>query len=89
VFEALHRSDADSAPAFTVEAIVDYLEAHPEVRAINAMHVGKSWTQAHKGELRTLATGAETINSGTLGGSHTPRDGLARGNPALPHAERS
>ncbi len=53
VFEALHRSD--DKPAFTVEAIVDYLEAHPEVRALNAMHVGKSWTQAHKGELRTLA----------------------------------
>jgi len=54
VFEALHRSD--DKPAFTVEAIVDYLEAHPEVRALNAMHVGKSWTQAHKDELRTLAS---------------------------------
>ncbi len=52
VFEALHRSD--DKPAFTVEAIVDYLEAHPEVRALNAMHVGKSWTQAHKDQLRTL-----------------------------------
>ena len=54
VFEALHRSVADDKPAFTVEAIVDYLEAHPEVRALNAMHVGKSWTQAHKDQLRTL-----------------------------------
>ena len=53
VYEALHRPD--DGPAFTVEAIVDYLDAHPEVRALNAMHVGKSWTQAHKTELRTLA----------------------------------
>jgi spore coat polysaccharide biosynthesis protein SpsF len=57
VFEALHRSD--EAPAFTVEAIVDYLEAHPDVKAINAMHVGKSWTQAHKSQLRTLSAGGD------------------------------
>jgi spore coat polysaccharide biosynthesis protein SpsF len=40
VFEALHRP---SAEPFTVEAIVSYLDAHPEVRALNASHGGTSW----------------------------------------------
>jgi spore coat polysaccharide biosynthesis protein SpsF len=66
VFEALHRADsADAAGArvapFTVDAIVAYLDQHPEVRALNAAYAGQSWMQNHAAELRTLcghATGA-------------------------------
>ena len=53
LYEALQIHD--EAPAFTVDAVVDYLDAHPELRAVNAMHVGKSWIQAHLRDLRTLA----------------------------------
>jgi spore coat polysaccharide biosynthesis protein SpsF len=67
VFEALYRSDA--AP-FSVGAIVDYLNAHPEVKAINAAHVGHSWIADHAHELRTLAPG-----------SAAPRDGATRAHP--------
>jgi len=52
VFEALHRADA---PAFTVAAIVDYLDQHPEVRALNSARVGSSWIKGHEAELRTLS----------------------------------
>jgi spore coat polysaccharide biosynthesis protein SpsF len=51
VFDALHRPDA---PPFTVGAIVAFLDAHPEVRALNAAYVGRSWTDGHAAELRTL-----------------------------------
>jgi hypothetical protein len=46
---------------FTVDAIVAYLDQHPEVRALNAAYAGQSWMQNHAAELRTLcghATGA-------------------------------
>ncbi len=43
-----------AVPPFTVGAIVDYLYQHPEVRALNAVHVGSSWIQGHASELRTL-----------------------------------
>jgi spore coat polysaccharide biosynthesis protein SpsF len=52
VFEALYRPDA--AP-FSVEDIVAYLDGHPEVRALNAQHIGSSWVNAHRHELRTLS----------------------------------
>jgi spore coat polysaccharide biosynthesis protein SpsF len=51
VFEALFRTDG--AP-FSVAAIVDYLNTHPEVKALNAMHLGRSWVSGHAHELRTL-----------------------------------
>jgi spore coat polysaccharide biosynthesis protein SpsF len=59
VFEALHRADSAGAagalvPPFTVEAIVAFLESHPEVRALNAAYSGRSWMQDHAAELRTL-----------------------------------
>jgi len=64
VFEALHRAgSADAAgafvPPFTVEAIVDHLDRHPEVRALNAAYTGQSWIQSYASELRTLAGGAQ------------------------------
>jgi spore coat polysaccharide biosynthesis protein SpsF len=56
VFEALHQ---EGAAPFSVEDIVDYLDAHPEVRALNARHAGTSWMTRHAHELRTL--GAPTL----------------------------
>jgi spore coat polysaccharide biosynthesis protein SpsF len=52
VFEALHTT---GARPFSVEAIVEYLDAHPEVVALNARHVGTSWMTKHESELRSLS----------------------------------
>ena len=75
VFDALHRADsADAAgalvPPFGVEAIVAYLEQHPEVRALNAAYAGQSWVQDHAAELRTL-------------GGHAPAPAASRAAAAL------
>jgi spore coat polysaccharide biosynthesis protein SpsF len=51
VFEALHENGA--AP-FSVEDVVDFLDDHPDIQAINAHHGGASWVTAHVHELRTL-----------------------------------
>ena len=53
LYEAL--AQVDDKPAFGVDAIVDYLDTHPELKAVNAMHAGKSWLQAHVRDLRTYA----------------------------------
>ena len=51
VFTALYRP---TQPAFSAEEIVAYLDAHPEVRALNARHLGSSWISEHTAELNTL-----------------------------------
>ena len=51
VFKAARPADG---PAFTVEAIVAYLDWHPEVRALNAASSGHCWMHDHAAELRTL-----------------------------------
>lgn len=51
VFEALHRPE--QAP-FSVEEIVAYLDAHPDVAALNAAHRGTGWIDRHRHELRTM-----------------------------------
>ncbi len=51
IFTALYQP---TAPAFSAEAIVAYLDTHPEVRALNARHVGTSWISRHAAELNTL-----------------------------------
>src|SRR5450631_1136036 len=51
VFTALYQP---TKPAFSVEEIVAYLDAHPEVRALNARHLGSSWISAHTAELNTI-----------------------------------
>jgi spore coat polysaccharide biosynthesis protein SpsF len=51
VFAALQRP---GAPPFSVEEIVAYLDAHPEIRALNARHLGSSWMSPHAKELNTL-----------------------------------
>ncbi|HEY7373886.1 MAG TPA: glycosyltransferase family protein [Polyangia bacterium] len=53
LYEAL--ATVDDQPAFDVDAMVAHLDAHPELRAVNAMHVGKSWITAHLRDLRTLS----------------------------------
>jgi spore coat polysaccharide biosynthesis protein SpsF len=69
VDEALGEAP-DDAPAYTVDAIVAFLDAHPEVRRLNARYGGHSWMTAHVGQLRTLAgKAAETISpAGSLPG---------------------
>lgn len=56
VFDALHRAASAGAieAPFGVASIVDYLDSHPEVRALNAAYAGQSWMQNHAAELRTL-----------------------------------
>ena len=51
IFTALYRP---TRPAFSAEEIVAYLDAHPEVRALNARHLGSSWISGHTAELNTL-----------------------------------
>jgi spore coat polysaccharide biosynthesis protein SpsF len=51
VFEALYRKDR---PIFSVTEIVEYLDDHPEIRALNARHVGLGWMSKHVDQLRTL-----------------------------------
>jgi spore coat polysaccharide biosynthesis protein SpsF len=51
VFEALHRED--EAP-FGLEAILSYLDRHPEVFALNQKYAGVNWYRHHLGELRTI-----------------------------------
>ena len=51
VFTALYRP---TKPPFSAEEIVAYLDAHPEVRALNARHLGSSWISGHTAELNTL-----------------------------------
>ena len=84
VFEALGH--ADDAP-FPAAAIVDYLDAHPQVRALNAAHLGHSWINGHAHELRTLVgVGAPAGAAG--GGTRMGADdaaGAAEGPGALAH----
>ena len=51
VFDALHE---EGAAPFSVEAIVSFLDAHPEIRKLNAGYGGTSWMDNHRDELRTL-----------------------------------
>jgi spore coat polysaccharide biosynthesis protein SpsF len=41
-------------PIFPLAEIVALLDARPDLRAINAVHLGVSWYRHHPGELRTL-----------------------------------
>ena len=51
VFEALQRP---GQPPFSVGDIISYLDAHPEVAALNAAHRGTGWIDRHRHELRTM-----------------------------------
>jgi spore coat polysaccharide biosynthesis protein SpsF len=51
VFEALHPVD----PAFGVDAIVEFLDAHPDVAERNAQYRGVNWYRHHLNALRTVS----------------------------------
>jgi spore coat polysaccharide biosynthesis protein SpsF len=53
VFEALWRADAPALP-FSLDDILALLGRRPELRALNACHLGVGWYRNHPGELRTL-----------------------------------
>lgn len=57
IWDALGPGD----PLFPVEAIVAYLQRHPEVQALNAQYRGDSWYSRHRAELRSFG-GTSGIN---------------------------
>jgi spore coat polysaccharide biosynthesis protein SpsF len=52
VFECLWSSSPGHV--FGLDEILELLAVRPELRAINAKHLGVSWYQKHPGELKTL-----------------------------------
>lgn len=52
VYDALYTP---ARPIFPLADILALLEARPELRAINAQHLGVSWYRNHPGELKTLS----------------------------------
>jgi spore coat polysaccharide biosynthesis protein SpsF len=80
VFEALYHSDG--AP-FSVAAIVDYLNAHPQIHALNAAHLGRSWIDDHAHELRTLVARLSAPRDGGRGDGVVAGDGRGDGAPAV------
>jgi spore coat polysaccharide biosynthesis protein SpsF len=54
VFQALWRADAHPSAPFSLDDILALLARRPELRALNACHLGVSWYRNHPGELRTL-----------------------------------
>jgi spore coat polysaccharide biosynthesis protein SpsF len=51
VYEALWEP---AHPIFPIADILALLEARPEIRALNAQHLGVTWYRNHPGELKTL-----------------------------------
>jgi spore coat polysaccharide biosynthesis protein SpsF len=51
VYEALYRPEG---PPFSLEQILAYLEAHPEVFALNQRYAGVNWYRHHLDQLRTV-----------------------------------
>ena len=60
VFGALHRP---GERFFSVDDIVAYLDAHAEIKALNACHLGSSWMSRHASELNTLPRSLPTPTS--------------------------
>ena len=52
VYDALYRP---GAPPFSLEEILAFLDAHPEVFALNHRYAGVNWYRHHLGELRTVS----------------------------------
>lgn len=53
VFDALY---SDSCP-FSLEDVLTFLAAHPEVEAINSRYAGVNWYRHHLDELKTVSAG--------------------------------
>jgi spore coat polysaccharide biosynthesis protein SpsF len=51
VYDALH---VEGKPPFGLQAILDYLDAHPEVFALNQKFAGVNWYRHHLDELKTV-----------------------------------
>lgn len=51
IFDALHVAGT----AFSLEQILELLEAHPELLTLNARHAGTSWHDQHAADLRTFS----------------------------------
>ncbi|MBV9950213.1 MAG: glycosyltransferase family protein [Myxococcales bacterium] len=51
VYDALHR---EGQPPFGLDAILQYLHAHPEVFRLNQRYAGVNWYRHHMGELQTV-----------------------------------
>jgi spore coat polysaccharide biosynthesis protein SpsF len=51
VFQAFSRPEPST---FSVEEIVTFLDAHPEISDLNARHRGTGWVDQHRHELKTL-----------------------------------
>lgn len=51
VYDALYPQN----PLFTLEEILDYLEDHPQVAALNAEYAGVNWYRHHLDELTTVS----------------------------------
>ena len=51
VYDALH---VEGKPPFGLQAILDYLDAHPDVFALNQKFAGVNWYRHHLGELKTV-----------------------------------
>lgn len=58
VYDGLYTAD----PLFSLDDILAFLEAHPEVAALNAEYAGVNWYRHHLDELRTV-TEAQTRKS--------------------------
>lgn len=52
IYDALFREES---PVFSLSEIDALLEARPELLALNARHTGRSWHDAHSGELVTMS----------------------------------
>lgn len=51
IYEALHR---EGEPPFGLQAILDWLDAHPDVFAINQKYAGVNWYRHHLQDLHTV-----------------------------------
>jgi spore coat polysaccharide biosynthesis protein SpsF len=51
VYDALY---VEGQPPFGLQAILDYLDQHPEVFALNAKYAGVNWYRHHLGQLKTV-----------------------------------
>jgi spore coat polysaccharide biosynthesis protein SpsF len=51
VYDALY---VEGQPPFGLPAILDYLDQHPEVFALNAQYAGVNWYRHHLGQLKTV-----------------------------------
>jgi len=62
VFDALYPAD----PCFSIDDIVYFLDAHPEIAQINEAYRGVNWYRHHLGALRTVGAGDTREVAGSL-----------------------